>query len=242
MKKNQIRTILSFGEKIIAYLALTIVIILEVIKLLNSSLININSTDLSLCLIASSLLVVFQHVEDIKKIFNKSYNAVTSERFNDGLLDIFKKHTHIKSLDIMAHTTRTYVHSIADNDISVDNVRILVCKPKSSSSRQYPDQKAIASLDLSRDQAVESWKDLVKIGKVKHLEIRYYQFDPTFHFAIINNKHLHYGLYKMEHLYPGYHLYTLYTLDGSESNFAHHQLADFQGFFIHVFNNFSYKE
>lgn len=241
MKKNQIRTILSFGEKIIAYLSLIIIIVLEGLKLLNSSLITINSTDLSLCLIASSLLVVFQHVEDIKRINNKSYIAVASTRFNDGLLDIFKKHAHIKSLDIMAHTTRTYIHSIADNDITVDNVRILVCKPKSSHSRQYPDLKAIASLDLSRDQAVEDWKDLVKLGKVKHLEIRYYQFDPTFHFAIINNQHLHYGLYKLEHMYPGYHLYTLYTLDGSESDFAHHQLADFQGFFIHVFNSFSYE-
>lgn len=242
MKKNQIRTVLSFCEKIIAYLALIIVVILEIINMFDSSLININSTDLSLCLIASSLIVVFQHVEDIKRIFNKTNNAVTSERFNDGLLDIFKKRTHIKSLDIMAHTTRTYIHSIADNDITVDNVRILVCKPKNSSSRQYPDQEAIVSLDLSRDQAIESWKDLVKIGKVRHLDIRYYQFDPSFHFAIINNRYLHYGLYKVEHEYPGYHLYTLYTLDGSESDFSHRQLEDFQGFFTHVFNNFSYEE
>lgn len=242
MKTKILATVLSACEKIIAYFALLIVVILQIINLVDKSMLNINSTDLSLCLISSSLLVIFQHIEDIKKAFNKSSKTVLSDRFNDGLMEIFKKHSRIKSLDIMAHTTRTYIHSIADNDITVDRVRILVCRPKNSNARQYPDEDSVEYLDSSRDQAIERWRDLVETGRIRHLEIRYFEFDPTFHFAIINNQYLHYGLYKMEHKNPGYHLFTLYTLDGAENHFALNQLTDYKEFFNHVFEKFSYDK
>lgn len=141
----------------------------------------------------------------------------------------------------MAHTTKTYIHSIADNDVTIEKVRILVCKPKERTTRHYPDDSAVQSLDVARDQAVESWKDLHRLGKIKSLEIKYYEFDPTFHFAIINEQFVHFGIYKIEHKYPGYHLYHLYTLDGLDSDVAHSQLDDYQSFFSHVFEQFSYE-
>lgn len=241
MNKRKLRIVWETLEKVIAYCALFVVIVLQLLDIFFPSL-NISSVDFSLGLIASSLLVIFAHVEDVKKdVSTKDFGGV-STRFNDGLLDVFSKNKHIKSLDIMAHTTKTYIHSISDNDITIERVRILVCKPKDSTSRQYPDKDSISRIDDFRNQAVESWKDLVKIGKIKKLEIKYYEFDPTFHIAIINEQFFHYGLYKIEHKFPGYHLYKLYTINGSDSELAHSLLNDFQSFFIHIFEEFSYQD
>lgn len=240
MKKNKLRVVWETCEKIIAYCALGAVLVFEIVDKVVPSL-NLGGSDFAISLIASSLLVIFASVDDIKRQFNKSTVGCTSTRFNDGLLDIFGKNKNLKSLDIMAHTTRTYIHSIADNDVTIDSVRILVCKPRMSEHRQYPDKDTVASLDISRDHAVELWKDLLRIGKIKNLEIRYYEFDPTFHFAIINNQFVHYGIYKIEHEYPGYHLYTLYTLDGTESEYSQSQLQDYRNFFEHIFTQFSYE-
>lgn len=241
MKKQKFRAVWQTCEKLIAYCSLVVVVVLECLDKFVPSL-DVGQTDFSLMLIASSLLVIFSHIEDIKKECTQSTNTHASTRFNDGLLEVFSKNKRLKSLDIMAHTTKTYIHSIADNDVTIDNVRILVCKPKDSASRHYPDAHCVQSLDAARDQAVDLWRDLLKIGKIRNLEIRYYEFDPTFYFAIINDQYVHYGIYKIEHTRPGYHLYTMYTFDGNECEVTNNQLQDYKAFFGHVFDQFSYSD
>lgn len=241
ISNKKLLTVWNIIEKIIAYVSLFVVVFLECLNIFVPAF-DIDGSELALGLISSSLLVIFAHIEDIKKEISKVSFAHVSTRFNDGLLSIFEKNKSIKSLDIIAHTTKTYIHSIADNDVTIDKVRVLVCRPKNSNTRHYPDENIISSLDVARDQAIETWKDLLRIGKVKELEIRYYEYDPTFYFAIINNQYIHYGIYKIEHGYPGYHLYNMYTLDGFDSEFAYNLLTDYQSFFNHVFSEFSYSD
>ena len=229
-------------EKYIIYISLSTIIILEILSWIFPDWSFLDNQG-AICLFSAALIVIYQNVTELKEHSLNKLSTTYSSSFNDGLVEIFKKNEALKSLDIMASTSRTYFHSINDNNVSIEHLRLLVWNPQNPETRHYPlDSESIKAFDISRKQAIAGWKDLRNSGKIKKLEIRYYDFDPTFHFAIINNRHLHYGMYKIEKIYPGYHLYPLYTLDSKETLFSRSQLQDKQNFFNHIFEHWSYPE
>ncbi len=239
MKKNKFKFAWSIAEKVICYVALSIVVITQIISLIFPDFSGLEN-EVTFGIFGAALILIFQNVNETKQQIAKKSNALFSQNFNEGLVSIWNKKQKIDTLDILCQTSNTYYHSIANQNITIDTLRILINKPKSNNTKHYPAQEVLAHFDVIRDQTIEMWKALQKRGKIRNLEIRYYEFDPTIHFAIINKKFVHYGLYKPEYDFPGYSLYPLYTLDAQESAFNQSQLEDLQDLFEHIRTNWSY--
>ena len=186
MKKNKLKFAWSIAEKVICYVALSVVVITQIISLIFPDFSGLDN-EVTFGIFGAALILIFQNVNDTKQQISKKSNVLFSQNFNEGLVSIWNKKQKIDTLDILCQTSNTYYHSIANQNITIDTLRILINKPKSNNTKHYPAQEVMEHFDGIRDQTIELWKALQKKGKIKNLEIRYYEFDPTIHFAITKN-------------------------------------------------------
>ena len=211
------------ARKIVFYLALSIIVVLNMAKLIFPALPEIVDINISLALICAALITI--HAQLDKAYTKKSSDINSSNRFFDGLNSIILKKKVIKTLDVFAWTSRTYCACIRDADVIIQKVRLLIYKPKGT-----PPNNDILSL----------WNDMYKNGKIQSLEIKFYEFEPTYHFALIDNKEYHFGFYFVQERSPGYSLLTSFsTKNNSDINGLF--VDDFEKLYNNFYDNYSYR-
>ncbi len=87
---------------------------------------------------------------------------------------------------------------------------------------------------------LNSWNELHKEGKIKSLNIKYYRFDPTFHFMILNGRLVHFGLFQPKHINPGPEILTSYIVN-EDTNSGMQLVNDFKIIFETMWNEFGHK-
>ena len=230
MNWNKIFTV---AGKIALYICLVVVVIINIVDMMFPNLPVSIDLSVTMALIGIVLITILAYL-DILLTKKKTYMA--SDQFFDGLTTIFSKKKVIKSLDIFAYTSRTYCACIRNTDVIIKKVRLLVYKPSSTSNGKLMDTSRFANHDT-----IALWKNLLKSEKILSLEIRYYDFEPTYHFAIIDGKFYHFGFYLTQSEHPGYSLLTTFSSPEvtDESEFFR---KDFVKLFDNYFMNYSYSE
>ena len=225
--------IFKIAGKIALYVCLVAVVIINVVNLMFPKLpLNIDLS-ITMALIGITLITILAYL-DILLVKKKTYMA--SDQFFDGLTSIFSKKKVIKTLDIFAYTSRTYCACIRNTDVIIKKVRLLIYKPRSTSNEKLMDTSKFANHDT-----IALWKNLLKSEKILSLEIKYFDFEPTYHFAVIDNKFYHFGFYLPQSEHPGYSLLTTFSSPETteESEFYR---KDFVKLFDNYFTNYSYPE
>jgi hypothetical protein len=104
-------------------------------------------------------------------------SAPTSD-FNYEIRQLFKRHPKSRTIDILATNTRKFYHAMEDLQFYAGEIRILLYE-------QTP----------AMDSIVERWKALYERGICRKLEIRTYEFTPTFYGVSIDRKEGYFGFF-----------------------------------------------
>jgi hypothetical protein len=97
-----------------------------------------------------------------------------------------------------------YFFAFRESAIRVDKLRLLVHKLERLETTHFPlteDDKKKFEGEVGR--IADSWNQLQEEGRIGTLMIKYYPFDPMYHFMIIDGKKLHFGLFRSKCDYPG---------------------------------------
>jgi hypothetical protein len=224
----------EIAGKVVLYISLIAVIILNVIKIIIPNLDIDIGLPITMSLISMALIAILAHLD---KLLAKKKTSMASDKFFDGLNYILSNKKIVKSLDIFAYTSRTYCACIRDADIIIKKVRLLVYKPRSSKGEKLVDTSKFA---VNQD-TISLWKNMLKNGKILSLEIKYFDFEPTYHFALIDNKYYHFGFYLTQLEHPGYSLLTSFSSPDITIESELYR-KDFSTIFENYFLNYSYAE
>ena len=129
------------------------------------------------------LITIFIRVMQISKISR----ITTFPTIYDAFRELFKTKKHFKTVKIFAYSATNYINAIKNSGITIDHLYLLL--------KQASDKQAWFSLDPDkiRDYKTElagvriELERLVKEKKVKHLCIKYYDFESYSHFGIFDN-------------------------------------------------------
>ena len=188
-------------------------------------------------------LVFILLFKDIDEHIIKQKNMSVTDNFDEGILAaIAKCGTTIQNLDILAVTSLTYCHAMKSSckRIKIKRLRLLVYKPKPVEKVELNRNIGeLSKFERNRDVAIAEWHSLHEQGLIESLEIHYYSFAPTFHFAIFNEKHTYSGLYHLHTTEHGYKLFNLFNTFSASNEICATLLSDYKGFFEEVYNEFS---
>jgi len=224
----------KIAGKVALYICLAIVVIINIVGIMMPNLPTNISLSITMSLIGTTLIAILASMD---KILAKKKISMASEKFFDGLNHILSNKKIVKSLDIFAYTSRTYCACIRDADIIIKKVRLLVYKPRFSKGEKLVDTSKFA---VNKD-TISLWENMLKNEKILSLEIKYFDFEPTYHFALIDNMYYHFGFYLTQLEHPGYSLLTSFS---SPDITAESELfrKDFRTLFDNYFTNYSYVE
>jgi hypothetical protein len=233
----------KIAGKAALYICLVIVVILNIVEIfvpLNiiEKIVPNSSVDVRLSITMSLIgITLIAILANMDKLLARKKVPMASDKFFDGLNAILSSKKIVKSLDIFAYTSRTYCACIRDADIIIKKVRLLVHKPRSITGEKLLNTSKFA---VSQD-TIALWQNMLKNKKILSLEIKYFDFEPTYHFAIIDNKFYHFGFYLTQSEHPGYSLLTSFSSPEvtDESEFFK---KDFVILFDNYFDNYSYSE
>jgi len=226
--------IFNVAGKIGLYICLIAVVLLNTIKIFIPDLNYDANLSITMSLIGIGMIAILSQLD---KILTKKKIHMASNKFFEGLNYIFAKGKVLESLDIIAYTSRTYCACIRNEDIVIKKVRLLVYKPRS-----LPVKKLSNSPEFTvSKETISLWQDMLNKGKIHSLDIRYFDFVPTYHFALIDHKYYHFGFYLTQPTYPWYSLLTSFTsLDSTDGSECFRK--DFATIFENYFSNYSYVD
>ncbi|MDR2720433.1 MAG: hypothetical protein LBC03_06500 [Nitrososphaerota archaeon] len=212
-------------EKKVIYCALSIVLLLEMLSYFIPSISQYYDQRAVIIIFCFTLILLFKTIDEHILKSSKKHLEI-ADSFAAGLSATLLENKKIDSVDIFARTTTTYCNAIRTSNIKINTLRILVVNPE--------------ILDKNNHSRIDEdlWRGLVKQKLIKNLEIKYYDFLPIAHFAIINKRCVHFGMYKMSKQYPGYELFNNYDILGKDA-ICDTFLTDFKEFFENIYNDHS---
>lgn len=202
-----------------AVIAITITI-LDLFDLLEVGWFQQNLAKITLLLV--SLVVISDVIERRylltalkSKLDEKPFTRlVPTNGFVQGVIDLLRRNQNYETLDILASTGTLYYYAFRDSSVEAQSVRLLLRSTKELDEIRIPSSdsaKQDYNTELSR--MVWNWKELQKTGRIRRLEIKFYPFDPLFHFLIADGKLSHFGLFQPKHDIPGTEVLNSFVVD-----------------------------
>jgi len=172
-------------EKTTIYISLVLIGIITLISTVFPSLLPQNVIGpITTTLITLTLLSLFKYISS-KLDSSDDINRSTFTKSTNILFDKVKS-KQIKTLDLFAYSGGRYSEILCEKDITkISHARILFSQSDKTEAYKEELKKQIVR-----------WKGLHKRGVIEKLEIKYYNFEPSVYFCIIDNKHLNFGLIK----------------------------------------------
>jgi len=205
----------------------TSLVLISVIEIISATLPNLIPPKIATPIITSLICVValalfkyisskFDSADDIdRSTFTKSTNMLL-DKVNS------KK---IKTLDLFVYSGNRYSEIICEKDITkISHVRILFSQSDKSDAYKEELKKQLVR-----------WLSLHKRGIIETLEFRFYSFEPSVYFCIIDNKFLNFGLikaYRPRHVDMLRNAYIIIRKDIDQLI-----ISDFKEYFSHFFDN-----
>jgi len=182
----------------------------------------------------SEKLVIFDDLEvkKVKKMSTISNNLespedITRNSFTESTNQLFDKikTKNIKTLDLFAYSGLRYkgIYHEKCEDIYIEHARLLFTQGNKSSDIYKEELKG------ERDY----WESQKEKGKIGKLEIKYYKFEPSIYFCIIDNDYFNYGLMLPFRPTDVDMLRNAYMINRKETEQL--VMSDFKDFFDYVF-------
>ncbi len=122
---------------------------------------------------------------EIIKSFKWGEKAV---KLDNALKNVFDENKHIRELSIFAYSGRNYIGYINDNNITVGTLRLLLKRFNENEAYLVNKKTVIDGYNSELLGVINKARKLQKENKIKKLDIRYFDFEPYSHFAIINSR------------------------------------------------------
>ena len=193
---NKLKVIWDRIEKYAIYTAIFVFIILEFFSYFIPSIKQAMDTKGALLLIAVILLFFFKYIDE--RIGDSKNSPIEVEKsFSQGILETLEKKEEIETMDIFAHTGQKYLYALQESHVKVKHLRLLLRSFDNLDTIQFPaDESDKQNLKRELKSVTDGFIGLKKQGKIQTLEIRYYLFDPTCHFFVVDKRLLHFGLFQ----------------------------------------------
>lgn len=211
-------------EKTAIYISLISISVLEILSSVYPSIIPKDiATPITASLIAIALLSLFKYISS-KLDSTDDINRSTFTKSTNILFDKAKS-KRIKTLDLFVYSGSRYSEIVCEKDITkISHARIMFTQSDKSDAYKEELKKQIVR-----------WKSLNKRGIIEKLEIRYYNFEPSLFFCIIDDKYLNFGLIKAFRPRHVDMLRNAYIISRKEIDEL--IISDFKEYFDHFFNS-----
>ena len=226
----------AFWEKInryVIYISVVFIIIFQILELIFPSLLEVYSTEVYLTAISAILFIIFEHIISLESLYKIKTDLYSSQSFSAGMSDIINSET-IDYLDIFSHTSMVHYQYIYASHIKIRNLRLLVLNPNRDKGFFSLNKDEEIRFSSETKLAIRYWNTLKEQGFIENLSIRYYDFYPTFYFAIINRSNIHWGLFSLQKTVPSTSLLSHHTIYNKNSD-TDSIISDFQSFFDKIF-------
>jgi len=237
---NQIKTLWDRIEKYAIYGVLLTFFALELMSAFIPAIASFMDTCGALVLIATVLLFLFRYLDE--RLSARSLADIfLTPGFTQGCVDILKKKKH-KRIEIFAHTSFMYLLAFQESNIIVDELKLLLHRVDQAEAAHSPsDEWRREQYEAEIDRLVKIWFELRQEGRIQTLTIKYYSFDPLYHFMMLDGAKLHFGLFKPKRDFPGTDLMSTYIVS-SETSLGRTLIHDFKTEFDSVWEEFGFSQ
>ena len=150
-----------------------------------------------------ALLFLFRYLDRNFKA-NSIRDLAPVDNLLQGIVESLKGKPVCERVDIFAHTSNVYFLGVQQSKAKIKHLRLLLRKMDILDEMQLPENKPDKESLRSRQQTtLDEWQSLTKSGQIDSIETAYYPFEPMMHMLIVDNKRALFGLYKLEHKFPG---------------------------------------
>lgn len=233
---SRIRMLWGKYKKLLVYISLAIIMVYQLISLVVPDFFNINVCLLVIC---GALIMIFEHINDLYDSKHKSETFFSMD-FSEGFTKMLLRDKKIKELDIFAESSMQYYYTLKNLGLHINKLRLLVCiRREEENAPVKRELSIIQSRNRQVEMAISFWTQLQKDGQIDQLTIRVYEYEPSFHYSILNGKYFHTGLFKLQENFPNILLshHTFLTLKPTSNASA--LLNDLKFCFSQTFNNYS---
>lgn len=231
-----------FGKKVergLIYGSIFLLLVAESLATLIPAVRNILDSGGSLFLIALVLLSIFRFLDE--RLPDREKGFESAESFGDGVTQTLGSDKQVREMLIFAHTSSKYYGFIRDKKIKIENLKLLLCDPKYSlhnTSNPVGDGSASnAELNLT----ISNWLRLMDEGLIGSLEIRKYNFNPSFHYMIVDGRRGEFGFFRAVSLQSSPYRTMTNFIFTSKQTVGKNMINDMEDFFDMVFRDFSVK-
>ena len=140
----------------------------------------------------------------------------------------------IELIEALGYNTNTYHGAIKSalrsNNLTIDEINLLVYKGEKYDKTEL-------------ESTISRWHELKKDGRIKTLSFKFYNFEPSFYFALYCKKFLFWGIFKRmpNQLHP-FDTSIDYAVLGHDDEFGNSLISEMQAFFNDVWTNHSYED
>jgi hypothetical protein len=181
-------------EKVAIYVVILTLITFQLVAIFVPKVALIMDARGSIFLLATVFLFFFKYIDE--RIGDRKNPILeTGKTFEQEIVEMVGINAEIESLDIFAQTGQKYLYALTDSGVKINHLRILLRSFDQLKNIQFPpDSKAKSGLKKESLTVTNSFRDMQKRGRIKTLKIKYYPFDPTFYFVIVDSRLLQFGL------------------------------------------------
>lgn len=170
-------------ERISLYTILIVFVIYQGLSMVFPSLLSFLPQQTPLLFLGFSLLLSINYI--IRLIEQKSIKSVITiySTFTEALSKWLEPCEYIREMEIAAFTSYSYLEHIRLQPRIIGHLKILLLYEKKESEGLSSD-----SMDMSRttNKIISEWEYLIKIKKIKKIEIRQIKSDASFYFSLID--------------------------------------------------------
>ena len=194
---QELKSLWERVEKKVIYVTLFSFFFLQFLAIFSPRIANFMDERGSLILIALVLLTMFRFLDE-RLSREERIGLRASEGFIEEIINLLKEKREHRLVEIFASGGGAYYPAISESKARIRELRILLRDPDSLTSTKLPSDKEDLNQSLIEIQrVVHKLHGLHKKGQISKISFGYYSFRPTFHFMIIDDETLYFGLYRL---------------------------------------------
>lgn len=194
---QEIKSLWERVEKQVIYVILFSFFLLQSLAIFNPRIANFMDARGSLMLIALVLLTMFRFLDE-RLSTEERVGLRASKGFIEEIINLLKEQREHRLVEIFASGGGLYYPAIYESKAKIRELRILLRDPKKLNLIQFPfedEEKKQVAIDIKR--VIRQFEFLQKRGQIAKISFGFYSFEPTFHFMIIDERTLYFGLYAL---------------------------------------------
>ena len=198
---NELTTLWNRIEKRAIYIVMLLFIGLEFASFFIPSITSFIDTRGAITFMAVILILIFRYIDE--RLDTQSA-IIPTRSFLRGITNLLSTKNEYDTADLFVHSGNIYYRAFLESGVKVKSVRIMFRNMENFSSMQFPaDESDKFSIRSQLQRTLKDWEQLLADGKIETLEFSYYPFEPLIHYMILDSRQLFFGLYSLEHKFPG---------------------------------------